>query len=290
MKLIPYTYCTIRYIHDVVAGEQMNVGILLYAPGMSFVSLKMERKYERLSHAFADFDGQAFHRVLDRFNSAICRLQEEWGPRLIDEVAPPEDAGQLGRSVWADPDVSFQIGTTRSGVAPDLDEAAEHLFQRLVASQQPRHGEEGRPDEAVWTAHRSQLRAVSSYLRDKTFEAPDFSLTFDHAYQNARWHVIQPLSFDLARGESIQRKATTWLGNSVVLHRHGEFGQIHFILGAPHFENLGRSYAKAKDLLHRTPARHQIIEEDEIPDFASHLEAEMRQHGVIPPDRTPSRG
>ena len=32
----PYTFSTLRYVHDVVSGEFVNVGVALYAPDTRF--------------------------------------------------------------------------------------------------------------------------------------------------------------------------------------------------------------------------------------------------------------
>ena len=85
---------------------------------------------------------------------------------------------------------------------------------------------------------------------------------------------------------TMQRKAVDWLGNAVALEDHPELGKIYLLLGAPQNEGFRGRYNRAKDLLHKMPVNHQIIEEDEATDFAREIADYMREHGLIPDDTT----
>jgi hypothetical protein len=85
---------------------------------------------------------------------------------------------------------------------------------------------------------------------------------------------------DLKKRENIQNKATRWLGNAWALEASAELGTLYVLLGPPSIETNRSTYIKAKNLLHKMPVTHQLIEEDEAEDFADHISAYMREHGI----------
>ena len=76
MNTIPYSYCVIRYLHDPATGEMLNIGVILCAPSSKFVVARVGYRYERLSEAFANFDGDHYRRTLRQFSVVLGVLQE----------------------------------------------------------------------------------------------------------------------------------------------------------------------------------------------------------------------
>lgn len=284
MMEIPYTYSVLRYVHDPIAGESLNVGILLYVPEDGYVTARLEYRYERLSSAFRDFDGEQFRRVLRSFDQGLELLRTRLaGPALIPAKHPP-DAEAIVRMLWPDEDLSLSCGPSFAGVTHHVEAEADALFVRLVSSRAPEaKREERRTDDDVWAAFQPVLikEHLSRVLEHKKFSTPDFEIEFPHAIKNEAWHPLQPISLDYARADLVQRKATTWLGNALALKDHPELGKFYILLGRPRFAVKSKSaYDKARALLDKMPIPHQLVEENEAEDFAKHLASEMRRHGV----------
>jgi hypothetical protein len=53
------------------------------------------------------------------------------------------------------------------------------------------------------------------------------------------------------------------------------------LLGKPSLAAHERDYIRAKDYLRKMPIRPELVEEDEVEDFARELAAYMREHGVL---------
>jgi hypothetical protein len=111
-------------------------------------------------------------------------------------------------------------------------------------------------------------------------------LKFDHGFRNERWHLLQPVTMDYVNKETIQGKATRWLGNAVALQGHPELGKLYLLLGRPTIEANRTAYTKAKNLLHQMPVDHELIEEDQAEAFAEEIHDYMRQHRVITDDES----
>jgi hypothetical protein len=77
--------------------------------------------------------------------------------------------------------------------------------------------------------------------------------------KNGAWHIIQPVSMDFQQPESMQKKASQWVGTAVGLKDVQDLGTIFFLLGEP--AKHRKAYERAKALLDQAPVRHQIIEE-----------------------------
>src|SRR5258708_845135 len=75
MKM-PYTFALVRYVHDPVAGEALNVGGLLFSPGERFLDVKLAYRFERFSATFARFDGERFKQGLRHFACAVDNASE----------------------------------------------------------------------------------------------------------------------------------------------------------------------------------------------------------------------
>lgn len=138
MNAIPYTYSVIRYVHDPSVGETLNVGVILYAPSVPNVGARLDHHYERLSHAFAEFDGDDYRKTFRRFEGAIERVRKSWSGALLSFLDLPADVTGLGALIWPDVGLSFRLGPVLAGLAGDLDEALSSLFIRMVTSQYER--------------------------------------------------------------------------------------------------------------------------------------------------------
>jgi hypothetical protein len=84
MSAIPYTYSVIRYVHDPAVGETLNVGVVLYAPSVPYVGARLDHHYERLTHAFAEFDGDHYRKTVRQFEATIGRFRHNWAGALPD--------------------------------------------------------------------------------------------------------------------------------------------------------------------------------------------------------------
>ena len=255
----PYSYVVLRYVPDQGAGEGLNVGVVVYSEQARFFGHRIDSHYERLSRAFATFDGPAFRR-------AVANLLNVFGHAERSFSETPLLVGDRSFTEWLRalmPDVGGSLSFTppRHGIAEDLKEEVSVLFERMVESQKAKVDEAPRRDDAqVWRAYEKALApGVSQHLRSKSFATPSIKVDFEHAVKNGAWHVIQPVSMDFKQPESMQRKASQWVGTAVGLQRVADLGTIFFLLGEP--EKHRKAYERAKTLLDQAPVQHEIIEE-----------------------------
>lgn len=283
MSKFSYTYRTIKYVHDPVVGEALNVGVILFAPSLPWVGILTESRFSRLSKAFRGFHRDSYRSTLRLYELAIKGLLDSWKTELPGVNELPSDIVQVTNVLSPDPNLTFQFGDIRAGVATNPEHALDQIFQRMVLSQAPGDSEGGRSDNDVWNKFRVSLhsRSIDSALMKKSFQSDRVDMEFDHAFKNGAWHVLQPLSFDLKDPQSIQRKAAVWVGYSSGLEDQPDLGTIYLLLGRPGDGEAFKAYKRAKALLEKVPLEHKLVEEEEAEDFARDLAKFMQKHGLL---------
>jgi hypothetical protein len=281
-----FTYRILRYVHDPVAGETLNIGVILFAPGAPYLGVVVDTHYERLSKTFSGFDGENFRQILRRLEVAVSRFRQT-NLDVLPLTRLPETVDQITRQIWPDEDLSFTMGPTLAGVAEEHpEEELCDIFDRFVLSQYPRDEKQRRTDEEVWNVYKRPLadRALTPMLRPKGISTRDFQITFDYAFRNDNWHVLQPISLDVVRPESMQRKAAQWLGYCTELRSSQDLARVYLLLGEPQLRAHKTAYEKAKNILNKIPVKHEIVEERDAEQFADHLRTYMKRHAILPKD------
>jgi hypothetical protein len=283
MNGISYTYSVVRYLHDPATGETLNVGVVLWAPSVRYLAARFEHRYERLSNTFVDFKGEHYKRSLRQFETALDNLSGDRVPTLLPLTEQPETVAGFIAQIWPDEGLSFISGPVLAGITDDPAQALSEIFDRMVASQYAGHRKEKRDDEEVWTVYHAPLvrERVTKKLRPWTLETELVTLKFQHAFRNERWQVLEPVSLDYIKAESIQRRATSLLGNVDAISDYPQLSRLSILLGRPQNEKYQKHYIKAKNILHKMPVKHDLVEEDEAEDFAKELADYMRSHGLI---------
>ncbi|MGH7487352.1 MAG: hypothetical protein ACREMY_17390, partial [bacterium] len=238
-----------------------------------------EYHFERLSSAFAGFEGERFKQVLRHFEAAIEQERREMfeSRHLFVADRNAVTADRIASRVWTDAGLSFRTSEPMGGLSENLPATLDTLFERFVTSQYQREQIETVSDEQVWSALRTQLDpSVARALRPKKFETKDFFIEFPHAFRNEQWHLVQPLSMDYAHSARIQEKAARWLGNATALQDdpQARASTLYLVLHRPSIERHKAAYEKAKNLLNKMQMKHEMFEDEDI----DSLSAELAEH------------
>jgi len=274
MPLEPYSFCFLRYVHDPLSAEFVNVGVVLWAPQSRYLGYQFASKYRRLSRFFQDFESGDYRHLVSRIATQFERLKLE-----IDSPAPglpfekePEHARDLALRVIPHDDNALQWSSSSGGVTSSPAVELETLYREAIG----RHYDTAKPrrdDHVLFRQIYSRAfesPEVKSVITKHEVVAPLAQYTFEHAWKNGVWNVYQPLSFDLKKPDDIYEKAFRWDSRSRYLHAADEKPSIHLLLGTPEDSRLSRAYGKAKDILNGSNVV-RLIEENEANDFAFDL-------------------
>jgi len=279
-KTFTYTYSVLRYRHDTLAGEQVNVGLVFHSPDGRFSDFKARHTYGRFSAMYPDLDGDAFKLTLRAIERGLSKIAEKEGSNLFAELS---DAAALGRRALPQDDSSFVWGEQGSGVTTNPATEFASLFERFVTLYD-KEKKLVRQDADVWRPVRDMLvsRGISNRLQKKVITSSVDRVEFDHAWKNGAWHVVEPLSFDLASEDTIKDKARRWVGQLTTVSKNSEEFKPHFIVGKPSSEDLMPAYKAALKILKASPVAPDIVEETNILALVDQMEDDIRHHESEP--------
>ncbi len=281
MSRRPYSYSVLRYIHDVVTGEFVNVGLVMIAPGVSgarpIVRFEFKDRIQRLRSLFPDVDRAAFATAIQAVaRSARTVAKQIEGGGLFTEG----DARTVAIRMLPHDGSSLQWSEVGTGLAADFEKEFRRIAARMLSHYDRRTGSK-RTDDDVWRPVRTAIieREIDIEFESKVVRGELDTIEFAHAWKNGKIHAYEPLSFDLADAENIKKKVRRWVGHlsTVAVGKHDEF-QAHFIVGRPSDPRLLPSYDDAVKLLRSAAGHPEVYEEEEIPALIDKLEVSYRMH------------
>ena len=175
-----YSYTVLRYIHDVVSGEALNVGVVMHAPAASFLKVRTRKTIGRLKHAFPDLDRAAFAdamQAVDRGFSAIAKQANKMS--LFDART---DARTHALKVLPDDDSALRWSPTGTGLTADPARTFKRLYERYVTRYDSAPVKR-RSDDDVWQPIRDKLmeRGINVPFEPKTVVGKQDRIVFEKA-------------------------------------------------------------------------------------------------------------
>jgi hypothetical protein len=284
-----YSYTILRYVHDIVTGEFVNVGVILRVPSANVIDVRVRKTIGRMRKLFPDLDRENFTRTMHAVQRSIFDLRR----RLEKEplLASNDDAATIIKKVLPLDDSSLQWSTpVGTGLTDNPAKTIERLFERFVSRYDIRSTRR-RTDDEVWQPVRQRLieRDLATVLQEATIQGEVDEIIFKHAWKNGIWHVYEPLSFDLADADGIKTKAREWRGHlaAVTDGAANEPFKPHFIVGAPSNPALERHYKAALGILRNASIEPVIFEEHQIDEVVAQIEDDVRAH--VDDNSTPYR-
>jgi hypothetical protein len=277
-----YSYVVLRYVHDIVTSEFINVGVVMYVPAQGCIIAKTRNTIARLRGVFPDLDRPAFTIMMAGVRRGFRRVAKHHLKTPL--LNWQETLSSIVRQAIPADDSSLQWSTPGTGISDNPQETFANLYERFV-SRYDTSSKHRRTDDEVWRPVLMKLeeKHLAGSLTEKVISGSLDDVTFKHAWKNGQWNVYEPVSFDLADEEGIKRKAREWLGHLAAVVDDGDVEAFkpHFLVGAPTNPKLDNAYQTAKEILRRAPNEPEIFEEGQIDDLVAQIEDEIRTHEAI---------
>jgi hypothetical protein len=269
-----YAYRVLQYRHDPLAGELVNVGVMIHSAEACFLDIKVRSTLGRLDNLYLDLDRRTLTNGLHAIEAAVSAVGREL-PQLLSVGLSIED---FSRRIVGPGDGCFVWGAVGSGVATDLAAALARLHQRFVERHDV-HAQRRRTDDDVWRPVQQLLeqRQIASHLTPKTIQSPIDKVEFRHTWKNGIYHCHQPLTLDYATPERIMDKARRWAGVLLFLAESEDEFKVYFLLGAPQDARLNKEYDIARRMLEKCPQQPEIYEDNDINYFVDRIEDGIRR-------------
>ena len=274
----PYSYVVLRYVHDILTGEFVNVGLIVVVPGRPLILTKARKTFGRIKNIFPDLDSEAYKGAIEAIERGMKGVVRSLNSEGL--FRGEKTAGDYARIALPLDDSSLQWSPVGAGLTSDPQKTFDQLYHRFI-TRYDRPSQRRRSDEDVWRPVEAKLKeqGVNISLETKRIHGSTDTVDFRHAWKNGRWHVYEPLSFDLAEADTIKDKARRWLGHlSAVKVGATEDVQVHFLVGRPQSPSLVPAYNNAVEILRQVPFDNRVFEEDQIDDFVHEIEDEVRHH------------
>ena len=127
---IKYAYKILRYRHDVVSGEFVNIGIVFYDAEKRFLCARVTDNYERIAHFF----GSVASPMLLRATKQIEHVLNDIGQQMTthSQTRSVKSITDITSSVLPPNDNSLFFSTVFNGWHLDHQKAFDETFERLV--------------------------------------------------------------------------------------------------------------------------------------------------------------
>ncbi|SPF56063.1 conserved hypothetical protein [Candidatus Sulfopaludibacter sp. SbA4] len=279
--MIPYSFSVLRYIHDGVTAEFVNVGVAVYAGDPPYLKAKCTIQYGRITRLFDRIDGDRFKQLVRYIEEEVTNLGEKLRQRTLPFAERGATIHALLKEVLPPDDSAIQFSPAGLGVTADLDATLAELYERYVERYSGEQEVPSRSNDEVWRVFRRPLerRNVMAHLTPKKIVAPDYEYEFRAAWKNEDWHVFEPVSFDLVEPNSMLEKANRWVGRSASLVESPEQFRIHLLIGAPQDPRLSGAFTKTQHILGKMSGNPEIVLENQAEEFAAELERQIGVHG-----------
>ena len=273
-----FQYQIIRYIHDRMTAEFVNVGIVIYQAESRYLKCKVINKYSRLSNFFGEINGQYLLNVLRHFEGEVRRSQEQLHEIFNDarsieaitsKILPPDDSALVCSEPFA-------------GIDVELDAALSDLFDRLIVKYQAEPETDTKDDKYVWRKVYKDYfdkYGVTDKLTSHVVSTPGDDIEFEKAWKNGVWNCYPAVSFALKRADTVKNKVYKWSGIIQAMEKSNERIHLYFLTLAPRDAKL-KSFVKETLVTKEGKSNIQVtvIDQSQAESFARKVKKELEEH------------
>lgn len=274
-----YQYQIVRYVHDRLTGEFVNVGIVIYMPESRFLKSRFINKFSRLSNFFVELNGHSLLGSLRQFEKEIDIISKRLnGNDLFESFTSIEE---ITNSILTKDDSAIICCAMNSGIDISGQSALNDLFERLIDKYSHDTDKDTHDDKYAWRkVYKKHFdeNGITDKLKEHTVHTSHDTIQFDKAWKNGAWNCFQSLSFDLKRTDSIKSKVYKWSGILSELENSNENIHLYFLTVSSNKKKGVKKFIE--DTLNRQGKNIQttIITEKEAETFAASVKKEIEAH------------
>jgi len=281
----PFQYSILRYTHDVLTGEFLNIGLVMYCRSAFYFRAQLLMRYQRITDAFPGADGEFYRGYVGHLQTRLDRVSDEMRNRQISLMEDwPDRIDAILQQVLVPDDASIKFSASRDGIAEDLDSTFEYMYSRLIERYINKGERVSRDDDEIWQVFKKPLQenGVLKHLGPQVIRTRYEEFKFRHTWRNGAINVLEPVSLDLVYGASIRQKARTWLGAAQILSENRDVSTLYLLVGKPHREgsDVQKAYSDARSMLENL-AQHlkvRVVDEEDAETFAKKVKPLVEEH------------
>jgi hypothetical protein len=125
-----YEFALVRYVHNLVGGEFVNVGVVLLDSDSRRLLRRVNRRFGRVSRFFRTSDEGRYQAMVDQLEIALGGTDDVL---LASESPDKIILAKLLNTVMPDAESSLQFSSIGSGLAESTERRLAELFVEFVA-------------------------------------------------------------------------------------------------------------------------------------------------------------
>lgn len=230
MKKIQYQI--VRYKHDSVTGEFVNVGIILFQPETGFLSSKFISKYSRITNFFTNVNGNYLVKTLKFFQKELVTKQDELHG-LFNDYKSIDD---ITKSILSKDNSALICSEILHAIDIDPINTLNDLYNRYIEKYFHEQDKEIKDDNFAWKKVYKKYfdkYEITNKLKSHTIKTDFDNIEFEKSWKNGVWNCFETLSFDLKKTESIKNKVYKWSGILNELENSKEEINLYFLTVLP---------------------------------------------------------
>jgi hypothetical protein len=273
-----YEFSVLRYVHDTLTGEFVNVGVVIYCEKEKWISAQCRNTYARVSAVFPNLNSSHFRKMMKFVQSEFSRANESLNTEL--QFSDIKSLQTLLHRVLPKDDSSLQWAPISAGLSVDLDSELTLLFERYVSHYDIKAGRDRRTEQDMWKDFKKTLESFSltEEFQPKKIAVKDDEIEFQHSWKNGIWHCIEPISFDLSDSDYFKDKAHRWLGQLSSIQDSTDKFKVYLLVSPPTERELQPAFNKALSILRKIPVESEIFLENDAPRLAEEIQKKMDIH------------
>lgn len=285
-----FKYSLLKYEYSQALGEVLNVGLLLFFPNeWRFIYPK---KLTRLKDFYPDVEEEHLKIYLDAFEKQAHQLNQ----KIQSNEIPFEEGFSLDNfmeKVYAEflpyDSSALYFSKARTSVlySENRDKIAENLYEEYFFPYEFANDRNQKDESMILRAIRNYIKEIGKDIFEHHFrnqEAKQISnnktsLTIDLHWKNGKTHLVHPISLDLKRDSSIDRKANQYFGKFIQLRDEIQKGDyvLDIPVARPAEQRLFKDYDKALYILEDVEFGN-VIEEENLKNYAQKAVNELASH------------
>ncbi len=278
--MIKYSYQILRYTHDRITGEFVNVGIVLHEPNSKFLEARVLNKFSRISNFFGEINGHFLISTLKHFQKEIFTAAQ-----YIESTTSDEFLKLITNKLIPKDDSAIQLSEVKTGLALSADKALSTLYARLVEKYLEEPIQEKHNDSYAWNKVYKKYfdkYGITTKLKDHTVNTNNDKIKFDKSWKNGVWNCYQTLSFDLKKEDNIKGKVYKWSGIVRELETANEKMNLYFLTTVPKSESKKlKTFIEDTLTLKTDRLCVKIVSESEADQFAVEVKKAMQNSDLL---------
>ena len=270
-------YTVLRYVHDIVTQEFVNIGVLAYAPDSRQLKLKCSDHLRRVHAFFPDADSKRLsgliRHVQDAFDTYGCRLAD-----VASSESLPAEVMKAASRVLPSDSSALQWSAPAGGYDESLNVALNKAFDRYVRSHEPSaHAKRSRGISAVLKPFKLELQTqgVLEHIKRQRIKGAYETYDFAYTWKNHVYHCYEAVNLDLRDHKQVEARAMEWVGRATDLAESAEELRLYLLLAEPVSRGLRNAYEDtAQGMKGLLPSSAKVVEQSEILEF-TRLEANL---------------